>query len=402
MSYLYVGPANLIINFNNQTRERFICTIFVWLIKKIKMKIIPYILALCLFLTAGKADALAQNKLENGLELDKTAHNFGDVINGSGPLTCIFTMTNTSEKPAVIYNVVTSCGCTDVKWTREPIRPGQKGTISVTYSNDEGPYPFDKSITAYISDIKKPVILKVRGIAVEKKKPLAELYPVHYGPLGIREALNKCGNLEQGGVKSETAIVANLSDSPLEVSFKDISPNLSLDVKPNPIPAGSTAEISFSISADRSIWGKNTYWATPVLNGKTYSNNEGEERIGFWAFTKENFSRLSDEQKSSGPMPKFKESTFSFGKIRRGTEVHAEFTFKNEGKRDLCVYRVNSDACRWSHSTIPVAAPGEEVTFRVHLDTSKMPTGEALAIVTLTTNSPLRPIVNLFIAGWLE
>ena len=28
--------------------------------------------------------------------------------------------------------------------------------------------------------------------------------------------------------------------------------------------------------------------------------------------------------------------------------------------------------------------------------------GETLAIVTLTTNSPLRPIVNLFIAGWLE
>ena len=109
------------------------------------MKIIPLIFTICLFLAAGRTDTSAQNKLENGLELDKTVHNFGDVINGSGPLTCIFTMTNTSEKPAVIYNVVTSCGCTDVKWTREPIRPGQKGTISVTYSNDEGPYPFDKS-----------------------------------------------------------------------------------------------------------------------------------------------------------------------------------------------------------------------------------------------------------------
>ena len=56
----------------------------------------------------------------------------------------------------------------------------------------------------------------------------------------------------------------------------------------------------------------------------------------------------------------------------------------------------------YSHSFIPDAKPGENVTFRVHLDTKDMPAGETLAIVTLTTNSPLRPIVNLFIAGWLE
>jgi hypothetical protein len=31
-----------------------------------------------------------------------------------------------------------------------------------------------------------------------------------------------------------------------------------------------------------------------------------------------------------------------------------------------------------------------------------MPKGEVLAIVNLTTNSPLRPIVNLFITGWIE
>jgi hypothetical protein len=38
----------------------------------------------------------------------------------------------------------------------------------------------------------------------------------------------------------------------------------------------------------------------------------------------------------------------------------------------------------------------------VDIDTSDMPEGEMLTIVTLTTNSPLRPIVNLFIAGWIE
>ena len=75
---------------------------------------------------------------------------------------------------------------------------------------------------------------------------------------------------------------------------------------------------------------------------------------------------------------------------------------KNDGKQPFQVYKVDINACKWSHSTFPVVAPGQETEFRVHLDTTNMPKGETLTIVTLVTNSPLRPIVNLFIAGWLE
>lgn len=340
----------------------------------------------------------AQEKLGNGIEIDKTVHNFGEIMLGNGPVSCTFTVTNTGSKPALIYNVTTTCGCTDAQWTREPILPGKTGTISVTYSNDEGPYPFDKSLTVYFSDIKKPVILKLRGVAMSEKKPLAELYPVTFGNFAMKNATAKCGNLEQGNSKTESVMVANLSSKPINISFKDVSEHLDLKVSPNPIPAESTAELTFTVTADRSLWGKNTYYATPVVDGHTH----GDGRIGVWAFTKENFDRLSEAERMKGARPMFKESTFSFGKIRKGGKVHASFTFRNEGEQDFCVYRVNTDACCWSHSDIPAAGPGEEVTFRVHLDTSTMPLGETLTIVTLTTNSPLRPIVNLFIAGWLE
>ena len=324
----------------------------------------------------------AQEKISEGLEIDKTVHNFGDIMLGSGPVSCTFILKNTGSKPAVIYNVATTCGCTDVEWTREPIRPGGSGKIAVTYSNDEGPYPFDKSLTVYLSDVKKPVILKLRGVSLEKQKPLTELYPVSFGPFALKSDLSKCGNLEQGGQKSEAVMVANTSGAPIKVSFKDVSENLKISVSPNPIPAGSTAEMSFTVTADPEIWGKN--------------------RIGVWAFTKENFTNMSDDQKSKGPRPTFETSTWSFGKIKKGETVHAEFTFKNQGKETFKVHKVDVDACCYSHSFIPDAAPGEQVTFRVHLDTKDMPAGETLAIVTLTTNSPLRPIVNLFIAGWLE
>ena len=120
----------------------------------------------------------------------------------------------------------------------------------------------------------------------------------------------------------------------------------------------------------------------------------------FWK--KENFSGLTDNERKDGPRPHFDESTYSFGKVKKGTKVQAEFTFRNDGKKTFNVYKVNTDAKAWSHSDIPAAAPGEKVTFTVTLDTTDLPKGEHLTIVTLTTDSPLRPIVNLFIAGWIE
>lgn len=346
--------------------------------------------------------SIAQEKIGQNLEIDKIVHDFGDILIENGPVSCTFNIKNIGQSPSVIYNVVSSCGCTDVKWTREPIRPGGSGKINVTYSNDEGAYPFDKSLTVYVSDIQKPIILKVRGVAHEKKKSLEELYGTTFGSFAIKETYIKCGNIEQKGLRSDFVNIANLSNKPISISFKDVTENLYVKVTPNPIPARSSAELEFTIEASREKWGKNDYWAVPLVDGKTYVSNKGDSKIGFWAFTKENFSGLSDEEKSKGPRPMFESSTFSFGKIKAGETVHASYEFENKGTRPFCVYKVDVNACKWSHSDIPAAAPGEKVEFRVHLDTTGMPKGETLAIVTLTTNSPLRPIVNLFISGWIE
>lgn len=97
------------------------------------------------------------------VKFDKTVHDFGEVSMSDGELSCTFTLTNESADTLDIYAVVSSCGCTNVSWTREPIAPGGTGTVTATYTNDEGPYPFDKALTVYTSAQKKPVILHLKG-----------------------------------------------------------------------------------------------------------------------------------------------------------------------------------------------------------------------------------------------
>lgn len=107
--------------------------------------------------------------LAGGPTFDKYVHDFGKISLSDGPQTCTFTLTNDTEEDLTIFAVVTSCGCTDVKWTRETIAPGKKGTVTATYSNDEGAVPFDKKLSVYTSAQNKPVILHLKGVTVSKK-----------------------------------------------------------------------------------------------------------------------------------------------------------------------------------------------------------------------------------------
>lgn len=69
----------------------------------------------------------------------------------------------------------------------------ETGTISATYSNDEGPYPFDKTLTVYFSDVKKPVVLRLRGVVRAKKVPLTEIYKQRRGALALKKQKSNWG-----------------------------------------------------------------------------------------------------------------------------------------------------------------------------------------------------------------
>lgn len=338
----------------------------------------------------------AQNKFGGAASFDKVVHNFGEVLLSDGPLSCSFTVTNISDKPIAIYSVVSSCGCTDVKWTKAPIASGKTGTISATYSNDEGPYPFEKTLSAYISGLSTPVILRLRGVSTKKPEPLEKAYPVHLGSLGFKETTVKVGNMEQGSSVSEEILIANLLPKRVKVEFADIDPLLSLKFSPNPMERRQTSALKFSVKADRSKWGKNEYKASVLVDGKKVGV------LTFWAVTKENFGTMTKAQKEAASRPMFEQSTVSFGKVKAGAKIEGTFSLSNKGKSPFEVYKVDCDKEGLSAGAFPSVAPGAKGEWKVSFDTSGLPSGEALVIISLVTNSPSRPLVNLFLTGWIE
>lgn len=48
-----------------------------------------------------------------------------------------FTLTNTGQHVLVIYDVITSCGCTKVNYNKEGVRPGEKAELTVIYEAEK-------------------------------------------------------------------------------------------------------------------------------------------------------------------------------------------------------------------------------------------------------------------------
>ena len=332
------------------------------------------------------------------VEFDKTVHDFGDISIDDGPQTCVFTVKNVGKDPVAIYEVVTTCGCTDAQWTREPLQPGKTGMISATYKNEDGPVPFDKTLTVYIAGVSKPVILRLRGIVHEKKKSIAELYgAVKLGSMGLKALDYKVPNVLQGESSSDEAKIANLGKQPMKVTFTSVSPNLTVSVNPATVPAGETAALRFSVKSDPAVWGKHVYSATPVINGV-----KATKPITVTALTRGNFADWTPEQRKNAAQCIFDESTVSFGTVNAGTKVDAVFTFTNKGKSALTFYSLDADS-KGVTGTLPgETAPQKKGSIPVKVDTSSLPKGETVIMLTVTTNCPARPLINLFLTGLVK
>ena len=95
-----------------------------------------------------------------------TSHDFAKIPQNQSA-TFTFEFTNTGTQPVTISKAQPSCSCTVPDYTKEPILPGKKGLIKVTY-NAHNPGLFNKTITIFTEPGNESTILKVTGEVVQK------------------------------------------------------------------------------------------------------------------------------------------------------------------------------------------------------------------------------------------
>ena len=333
---------------------------------------------------------------EKVVSFDSKTHDFGDVLLSDGPVSCKFVMKNISDSPIVIHNVVSSCGCTVPDYDHKPIQPGESTAIEVTYANDQGPYPFNKTITVYVSNVNRPIVLKIKGQVHETKKSLEELYKVTMGPVAVRSKTVDMGYIAQGKRKSEDGELANLSNKPVKVTVA-ADEAVSVSISPNPIPARTAAKVKYTVNTGNGPknWGKTQYKVSFITDGTRQNGG-----VALNATINDDFDNMTVRQINNAPSIKL-ESTYSELKVvKKGSVVRKSFKVTNTGKSDLLIHKIDIDGDNTKLvARMPITIkPGATATVDFSFDSSKGD-GEVINVLTLITNAVSKPQVNYFVTA---
>lgn len=122
----------------------------------------PKVKELYLKLITGNQES-KQTEIITQVSVNQTEIDFGSFLKTEKQERS-FILTNTGKSLLVVHDVTTSCGCTKVEYSKQPVRPGETLELKVIYeAEDTG--RFNKTVTVYCNVENSPLRLKVKGNA---------------------------------------------------------------------------------------------------------------------------------------------------------------------------------------------------------------------------------------------
>jgi len=284
------------------------------------MKRIVFIL-LCMTMCLAVAYPQAHNSLFNEI-----VHDFGEIPEKGGKVTCDFVFTNTTGAPITISKVRASCGCTTPEWTSTPVEAGKTGTVSATYNPSGRPGKFNKTITVTFSDGDN-ARLSIKGDVIKGETPPETQYPVHLGNLFLKAKEIRFPNAAPGKSVTVTLDAFNNSDTAITPSFAGLPAYISYT--PTAIAPKSAGKLTFSIKEKTfKKHGRNT-------GTITYDGN----KINYSIDVIDDFSGWTDSQRVNAGKMNLSTTLLNFNK----TNNTATLKISNSGSSTLNIKAIQSD-----------------------------------------------------------
>lgn len=330
------------------------------------------------------------------ITFEKTTHDFGKINEADGRVTTVFVFKNEGMSPLVLSNVRASCGCTTPKWTREPIEPGQSGEITVTYNPNGRPGRFQKTVTVTSNASEPTIKLYIKGEVIPKAAKPVDQYPVKMGDLSLKSKAFNFGSITKGSNKMVKIEYANQTDHPITVDLllrendAHFKPHVTL---PNVEP-GQSGEFQISLQSDECpLYGPINTKAYVMVNGKREMSDNYQVSLN--ANIKEDFSHLTVEQLQQAPIVETSRD-INLGTLVKGKKTTAKITITNVGINPLYIRRIISNDPKIK--VITPKAPikgGRKIDLKVELDNTNVQPAQYARSITLITNDPKKPVINI-------
>lgn len=330
------------------------------------------------------------------ITFSQTSYDFGQVEEKGGAVSYSFNFTNTGKTPLIITNVATSCGCTTPEWPKAPILPGKKGSIKVTFDPLNRPGPIDKNITVSSNASKPLVVLMLKGFVKERAKDVTVLYPRAIGDLRMSTAHLPFTRIDPNAVVTNNVGIINVGVKPIEVKVVGVPSHLKVVVSPAVLKPNEKGEIAITYDA-----GKKNDWGFLVDNISILINNAAlaDNRLAVSATIEEDYSKMTPAEMANMPTIKFEQTTYDFGNVNEGKVVEFNYPFKNIGKTNLIIRKINTSCgCTSVTPTGTIIKPGEDGAIKVSFATAGYSNRQTKTI-TVLTNDPKNPTITLRLTG---
>ena len=350
------------------------------------------LLALCLLLPALRAAGQAR------IEFATLTHDFGTISENDGDASFEFTFTNTGDKPLMVLRAQASCGCTTPEYTRKPLRPGESGSIKVTYHAKGRPGTFEKSI--HVFDNSEPghkTVLVITGNVLSTRSPEESF--AHRMGAGLRvknRALNFFDVYPNRANRTRTMEVYNEGDAPIQLSFRGVPKHLVVECDPQVIQPKKEGKVLVTFLTSRCAdWGLHKDKFEVFVKGKEAAMKDNTVAVSadIW----EDFSALSRKERDAAPSAEVSGTVLDFGEDDRPRS--RTVTVTNTGKGKLQIRKVQNDMPKAFITSLSSATlkPGEQATLTVRFVPDECPMQTVKHHLTLISNDPdnSRIIINM-------
>lgn len=300
---------------------------------------VKYSLGLLLILVVFTSPILVKGQ-SGRAKFTKTYHYLGNVKEQNGEVSHRYTFKNTGSDSLLIKQVKLSCGCTEARYSRDPIAPGDTASVQVVYDPANRPGTFKKPAYVYTNGSPARIVLTLAGQVIPRPKGPRDYYPFLDGNIRFKTNHLTYGYLADNKTKRMSTILYNAGEKAIrfDLSETEIPPYLALTLSKTILEPGDTLKLAVRYSAElKKDWG----FLFDEVYLKTDDSNRPMKRLNVSAHIREHFS---SKERTSAPALKLSSSKLDFGKVTQGEFKAVPLTIANHGKSDLKIRKLSS-AC---------------------------------------------------------
>ena len=346
------------------------------------------LLTILLSLTIGCA--YAQEELNSALVFETYEWDFGQIDEADGVVQHTFRFVNVSNNPIQIDNVATSCGCTTVLYSTQPVAGGEYGELTVAFDPSRTEGRVLREVEVYTKDRRNYASLMITADVNPIPMGLEQIYP-HLLAGTVKTNAKRCnfGYITQGESVTRVVRVANVGEKSAKLSVVTTGNRYGMSVEcPESIAPQEVVSIhvTYTIPTGKKYFGmaRDTIWV--VADGV-----KSQEPIVVNALRVEKFNATDKK-----PVMRIEPAYVEFGEKTPGKIFKKTIVIGNTGNADLIFRNVEPmDGTAISIESGQVIKPGQELKVTVAITNSNVPHMSTLGSINLTTNDPTRPFREL-------